>query len=262
MLEFKNFSFSYDKPKKKAKNYLLKNLSFSITPNALTAILAPNGTGKTTLFNVLLGVFDNYEGEILLDSKNLKDYSLKQKAKVLGYIPQHFESPFDFSLLEVVLMGASPNLGSFEVPNKDIKEKALGLLKNLGLGDRLDSKFHSLSGGQRQLGLLARLRLQNAKMLLLDEPSAHLDIANEILFFKNVKKLLESKKTALINIHNPSAVLAFCDYVCMIKDSKILAFGSVKEVMNTTNLSLLYDVPLETFTHNSKTFLDVYKGMC
>ncbi|PAF49286.1 hypothetical protein BKH43_07105 [Helicobacter sp. 13S00401-1] len=261
MLEFKNFSFSYTKSKKKSKNYLLKDLSFSIIPNSLTALLAPNGTGKTTLFNVLLGVYDNYEGEIYLDSKNLKEYSLRQKAQVLGYIPQHFESPFDFSLLEIVLMGASPYLKGFKQPDGSIKDKACTILEELGLGEKIDSKFNSLSGGQRQLGLLARLKLQDANLFLLDEPSAHLDIANEILFFKNVKKLLKSKKTALINIHNPSSVLAFCDYVCMIKDKKILAYGSIKDVMNTKNLSLLYGVDLEAFSHNNKIFLDVYKGI-
>ena len=182
-IEVKNLRFCY------GARPVIGDVSFTAEKGELLAVLGPNGVGKSTLFRCLLGFLKPVSGEILVDGKELGAYSRRELAKKIAYIPQSHTPAFDHTVLDSVLMGMTAQLGVFEQPGQAQREKALQMLRALGI-EKLSSRgCMKISGGERQLMLLARALVQDASMLIMDEPTANLDYGNSCRVMERVKKL-------------------------------------------------------------------------
>ncbi|BAJ55470.1 ABC transporter ATP-binding protein [Helicobacter pylori] len=248
VLEVKNLSFKY------SQKLILDKLSFSVPKNSITSILAPNGSGKTTLLKCLLGLLKPLEEtEIKACNKDILPLKPYEKAKLIAYIPQVEYYAFNFSVLDFVLMGKATHLNLFAMPKaKHIKE-ATSVLERLDLESLKDQGINDLSGGQRQMVLLARSLLQRTPLLLLDEPTSALDLKNQALFFDAIKDEMKKRElSVLVNIHDPNLVARHSTHVVMLKDKKLFLQASTQIAMTSHNLSTLYDTPLEAIWHDNK----------
>lgn len=250
ILEIKNLSFSY------GKKSIFKDISLSAESKSITAILGPNGTGKTTLFHILLGLYKPCEGKAYIDKTNIFALKPNHRAKYLSYVPQEWQSPFNYNVLDVVIMGGVHKTGLFSTPKDSFKTLALNLMEEIGILELKNAGINELSGGQRQMVLLTRALIQDSPILLLDEPTSHLDIKNQTLLFRQLKNQVEKRSLCvLINIHDPNLVSAYADKVYMIKKTKVFSSGGIKETINKTNLSDLYDINIEVESLNDRLFV-------
>ena len=178
------------------------------------------------------------------------------RSKFIAFVPQHFECVFDYSVLDFVLMGANNQLGIFASPSGALRDCALALLEDLGIVHLCNRSLFALSGGQRQMVLLARALFQKSRVIFLDEPTAWLDLKNQSIFFEVLRsKIAQYNLCALINIHDPNLVCKYANKVVMIKNGKNLCAGSVGEVMNEENLSTLYDMPVRVERVKGQAFV-------
>ncbi len=209
----------------KALSYrsILYDLTFSVAPGELVAILGPNGAGKTTLFRCLAQLIKPDQGEILLQGRPIEVYSPKELYQILTLAPQFSQIGFPYTVLTVALMGRASYLSPFSRPRKHDYEKAQEALALLGIQDLASRPFNTLSGGQRRLVLIARALAQEAKLLLLDEPTAHLDLKHQILVLSKIRELSRQKGlTILVSLHDPNLALTYADRVLCLKKGKLV----------------------------------------
>ncbi|KYC48998.1 MAG: Cobalamin import ATP-binding protein BtuD [Candidatus Methanofastidiosum methylothiophilum] len=234
MININNLSFNYGAFK------VLEDVSFSLEKGKLCALFGPNGSGKSTLLKCLAGLNKVSNGEVFINGGNLNSYTPKELARLVAYVPQEHKPPFPFKVKEVVLMGRTPHLGGFFSPSKadlDYTDYAMNII---GIDNIAERYYTELSGGQRQLVLLARSFAQNTPIMLLDEPTSALDFKNQINIWKILKSLASKGKTVVVCTHDPNYVSWFCDTVVFIKEGNLVKFGDSKEVMDNDILKLLY----------------------
>ncbi|WP_211272906.1 ABC transporter ATP-binding protein [Methanobrevibacter arboriphilus] len=240
ILEIKNASFSYDN-----ENNVFEDISFSISKGDVLCVLGPNGTGKTTLLKSLNGLNNLKSGEVILKGNPLNSLSFTEIAKVIGYIPQGHIPTFPFSVLDVILMGRSPYLGLTESPGeKDIKI-AENVLKNLNILHMANREYTNLSGGEKQLVFLARVLAQEPDLLILDEPTSHLDFGNQIRFLEIIDNLSKKGLTILMSSHFPDHAFISSNKVAIMKDKHLIDFGTPENVITEKTLKFLYNIDLE-----------------
>lgn len=194
LLEVKNATFAYD------KENIFENLSFSVGSSQAFLIVGPNGCGKSTLIDNLLGMYNLKSGEIHIQDKNINEYKPKEIAKHLAYVPQSHEKSFGYEVIDVIAMGRTYATKMFSPPSKEEIKKAYEALELIGLEEYAHRQYTKLSGGELQLVMIARAIAQNAKLLIMDEPTAHLDFCHEL----NVLEVI----TNLIKEHDISVVMA------------------------------------------------------
>lgn len=244
ILEVNNISFSYD------DELIFEEISFSINKGDVLCVLGPNGTGKTTLIKCLNGLQDIDSGEILINGKNIKKLSFSQISKHVGYIPQSHVPSFPFSVFDVVLMGRSPYLKLTESPRKEDEKIAEKSLKTLGIYDLKDKEYTNLSGGERQLVFLARVLTQQPDILILDEPTSHLDFGNQIKLLEIVDKLADSGLSVIMSSHFPDHAFLSSTKVAIMKDKKFIDFGTPDEVVTEENLEKAYSIEVKLIELN------------
>ena len=244
ILEVNNISFSYD------DELIFEDISFSINKGDVLCVLGPNGTGKTTLIKCLNGLQDIDSGEILINGKNIKKLSFSQISKHVGYIPQSHVPSFPFSVFDVVLMGRSPYLKLTESPRKEDEKIAEKSLKTLGIYDLKDKEYTNLSGGERQLVFLARVLTQQPDILILDEPTSHLDFGNQIKLLEIVDKLADSGLSVIMSSHFPDHAFLSSTKVAIMKDKKFIDFGTPDEVVTEENLEKAYSIEVKLIELN------------
>lgn len=231
----KDLRFRYD------ESWVLDGLSFEVKKGEILGIIGPNGSGKTTILRILSRVLIPQEGEVYLNGKNLLELSQKEIAQVIGVVPQDTYFPFPFTVGEVVLMGRSPWLSNFGFETeKDLKiaSQAMALTNTLTFSDRL---IFELSGGERQRAIIARALAQKPRVMLLDEPTAHLDIGYQIEIYDLVKKLNAEKGLTLIIVaHDLNLASEYCDRLLLVDRGRIYQMGSPKEVITEENLFKVY----------------------
>lgn len=236
-IEVKNLSFSYKKGVP-----VLQNISFSLESGKFICLLGPNGVGKSTLFKCMLGLLRNYTGQILIDGEDIKHLSQKELARRAAYIPQSSSPVFNYTVSDVVLMGTTalgPVLGSPGQKERDFARKALELLGISHLENRM---FMNISGGERQLVLVARALAQQAGILFMDEPTANLDYGNQARVLEQVRRLTRQGYTVIQSTHNPEQAFLYADQVLAVKDGVVAAQGSPAQVMDRELIKSLYGI--------------------
>ena len=196
-LEVRNLSFSY------GEHEVLHDISFCAEKGEFVSILGANGVGKSTLFRCILGLLPGYSGDIFIDGQNIRSLSVKGLSKLVAYIPQSSTPVFNYSVEDIVLMGTTSSMGTFSSPGKKEIEKMEWALHKLGIEKLRKRCFHRLSGGERQLAVIARALVQQSGILMLDEPTASLDFGNQMLVLSTVKSLASEGYTIIQTTHKP-----------------------------------------------------------
>jgi len=224
------------------QHQVLKNVSFDASPGECIAVLGPNGVGKTTLFRCLLGLRTPSSGSISIDGKIMEKYNSAQLAHAIAYIPQNASPVYNYTVLDMVLMGVTHSLPRFRGPAEAHTEKALEILKNLGIMHLEERGCNEISGGERQLVLLARALIQDARVLIMDEPTANLDYANRFWVMKRIQMLGSSGYTVIFSTHEPNHALAYASRVLALKNGEVLLNGNPRTVLTEDALSSLYGI--------------------
>lgn len=239
LFEVRNISFSYDGEE------IFSNISFSIDSGDVLCILGPNGTGKTTLIKCLNGLHDIDAGEILINGKNIKKLSFKEISRHIGYIPQSHVPSFPFKVIDVVIMGRAPYLNLGESPKKKDMDIAINSLKTLGIEHLKDKEYTNLSGGERQLVFLARILCQQPDILILDEPTSHLDFGNQIRLLEIVDNLAEAGLSIIMSSHFPDHAFLSSTKVAILKNKEFIDFGTPEDVVSEENLKRAYSIDVK-----------------
>jgi iron complex transport system ATP-binding protein len=226
-------------------NPIFSNLSISLPSGAVTAILGPNGSGKTTLLDLFLGLLTPTAGTVAIHGKARTTYSPKDLKRIIGLVPQNESIPFDLSLLEYVLLGRAPFLGLLQTPGPRDRSAALTAIDQVGLAHLQHRPVPHMSGGERQLASVARALTQESQILLMDEPTSHLDLANARRILNLMSRIKRHGRTVLFTTHDPNAAAAAADHVVLLKQGCLLAAGGVAETLTTELLSATYDQPIE-----------------
>jgi len=210
-------------------------------------LLGPNGCGKTTLLNCIHGDFVLSSGEILIDGQDVKTMTIAERAMKMGYVFQEHSAPFPYSSLEVVRMGRAPHLGLFQAPTKKDTVLAEKIMDEMGIGHLSAKRYTMLSGGERQLVLIARTLCQEPEMILFDEPTSHLDFKNQALILRTISRLADKGLTIIMTSHFPNHAWLLSSRVAMMGRGGIVAEGPADTVMTAENLSETYGLKVKVF---------------
>lgn len=246
VLDVENLGFYYQ-----AKNFLFQQLNFELHQGDILAILGQNGCGKSTLLDLLLGIHQPIQGSIAVH-------------KVIGFVPQFFSSSFSYSVLDIVLMGRATHIHTFAKPKRQDYHLAMQALDYLHLTHLAKCEFTSLSGGQRQLILIARAMVSECQVMLLDEPTSALDLANQDMVLSLLQDLSYKRKmTIVFTTHQPNHAVAIANKTLLMKKDNI-QFGETSQVLSMEHLTKLFHLPMleqqtnyqnATFAH----FVPLYK---
>jgi len=237
--------------------FLLRDLSFTVQEGQMAALLGLNGSGKTTIIKLICGLLKAKSGNVLIDEKDILRMGEKARARLISYVPQFCSIVHDIPVLDVVLMGISPYLKEFQAPARKHVIQAYECLEILGIQDLADSSYLTLSGGQKQMVLIARALLQNGRYLILDEPDSNLDLINKNKFMKQIRHITDTyRKGCLISMHNPEYALNYCDKIILVKDGTISLINLKKEEIKTIEkkLSTVYG-PVSILQYREKYLL-------
>ena len=241
ILQANAITFKYDS----ADQAALKEISFDVYPGSVTAILGPNGAGKTTLLHLLLGLNRPVSGTILLNNKPINQYSRHELSRQSGLVPQSEYVPFAYSVLEFVTLGRAPYLGPLELPGEKDLQIALTAMKNVGISHLENRAIPELSGGELQLVLLARALCQQPRILLLDEPTSHLDLSNRNITLRILNQLRAAGTTIIFSTHDPAAAALIADHLVLMRAGQVLDSGGLDKVFTSEMLSKVYGTPVE-----------------
>lgn len=228
----------------KADALVLNDVSFSISSGEMIAFLGKNGAGKTTLLRIIPSFLTPLGGDVLIDGVSVRSMSLQDKAKAIAYIPQFSQTAFAYTVRESVLMGKSPHISLFNKPSKNDERRALEILEELGILALADRPTNKISGGERQLVLIARALMQDAKLLILDEPTSFLDYSNQLLVLEKTYELVKKGYACLYSTHNPDLALAYSTRVLAMDKGKIAFSMKPEELEGSDALSSIYKRPL------------------
>jgi iron complex transport system ATP-binding protein len=239
MLSFQNVTFGYRRAQP-----ILQAVNFELHPGRIMAILGPNGVGKTTLLYLALGWLSAWDGEICLDGHTLRSHSRQERGRWLALVPQSEHTPFDYTVLDYVLMGRAPHLPPLGMPTPTDYAATLQALEQVGLAAMAEHPVPQLSSGERQLMLLARSIAQSPRLFLLDEPTAHLDLRNKSRLIQIMRGLRTQGVTLLMTNHEPEVVLAVADDVLLLEPGGVAQFGPLEQVFTAEALSRVYNMPI------------------
>lgn len=237
-MEVESLCFSYK------HKQVLQDVSFTPPENKLLCLLGPNGVGKSTLFRCMLGQLTGYSGSIGINGREVRSYSPAALARCVAYVPQSHHLVFNYSVTDMVLMGTTSRFSALSVPGRNERLLAEQAIEMLGITALADRSFLQLSGGERQLVLIARALAQQARILIMDEPTANLDYGNQLRVLDRVKGLTRDGYTIIQSTHNPDQALLFADSVLALYDGRMIAFGHPREVINEELLRCLYGVEI------------------
>lgn len=232
--------FHYDP----ARTSGFKDVNFSLENGEVMAILGPNGCGKTTLLKCINRLIELQKGNILLDNQNIHHLSRTRIAKSIGYVPQLHQPAFPFSVLDTVLAGRSPHLGLLESPGSKDLQIAEQSLETMGIYHLKDKPYTQISGGERQMVIFARVLAQQPSLLLLDEPTSHLDFGNQIRLLNEIKKLAATGLPIIMTSHFPDQVFMVSDIVAIMKEGAFMDCGQPDDIITEANMQSVYGIPV------------------
>ena len=241
-IELSDISKSY------GERILIKDYNYIFLKNDRIGIIGPNGCGKTTLFRMILGSLPVSNGKIKIAGKNISDFTTKALANMIAYIPQYHSPVFAYTVLDMVIMGRASHFSAFETPKEPDQEAAFAALEKVNALPLANRKYTSLSGGQRQLVLIARAICQSAKIFIMDEPAANLDYANHQLLMEIISGLANQGYCIIMSTHSPEHPFSVGNKVLLMKSGKVMGFGSPKEIITSETLQSVYDIEMDVIT--------------
>jgi len=219
-----------------------RDASFRLAEGEVICLLGPNGCGKTTLFKTILGLIAPQGGRVTIDGDDLSRWSRARRARTLAYVPQAHVSFFPFRVLDTVLMGRTAHLGPFAMPGERDREAARDALRGLHVEDLALADYTRISGGQRQLVLIARALAQEPRFLVMDEPTASLDFGNQVMVLEQVQALAARRIGVIMSTHAPDQAFACADRVLLMQNGRIVAEGAPEAVLTSERLREVYGV--------------------
>jgi iron complex transport system ATP-binding protein len=228
-----------------------RGLNVALTGGEVLALLGPNGGGKTTLLKTLLGLIPPLGGEVFMTGRPLSRLSVQERARLIAYVPQGHAGAFAFTVEDMVLMGRSAHADLLSRPSARDRQVAAAMIERLGIAHLSDRPYTMISGGERQLALIARALAQEPRIVVLDEPTASLDFGNQGKVMREIRALAEAGLGVIFSTHDPNHALRFADRAMLIQDGSCVADGASREVLTGEALESLYRTRIETI--ESKT---------
>jgi iron complex transport system ATP-binding protein len=235
-LEAKNLDIGY------TSRRVGSDISLALATGEVLCLLGPNGSGKTTLFRTLLGLLPAQGGQVALDGADLYSRARAEVARLVSYVPQAHAAFFPFTVQEVVLMGRTAHLGVFSSPSRHDREVAGAVLERMRLAPLADSIYTRISGGERQLTLIARALAQEARIVVMDEPTANLDFGNQVRVLEHIQSLARSGIGILLSTHDPDQAFLCATRVAMLHEGRLAYSGAPDEVITAESLKRIYGV--------------------
>jgi iron complex transport system ATP-binding protein len=241
VLAINNLSFHYNN-----SGMVFSGVSFTVDKGEILSILGPNGAGKSTLLNCIANLFTPFSGEIVLNGEPTVKMGIRDIARVIGYVPQLHMPTYAYTVLEFTVMGRTPYIGAFATPSADdyrIAEEALERMKITHLRDK---SYTEISGGERQQVTIARVIAQQPQLILMDEPTAHLDYGNQYRVVQMIRELADEGYAIIITTHNPEHAIILNGNAAILNREGKFSVGQTDETLNAKTLSELYGLPIKT----------------
>jgi iron complex transport system ATP-binding protein len=246
-ISVKNLHFSY------GETDVLSDITLQAPEGKFTVILGKNGSGKSTLLKLIAGLLPYHTGHIEISGFDLKRLKIAERAKLIGYLPQFHTPAFPFTVEEVVLTGRASYV--FTVPGRKDREKTDEAIEKAGIHHLRQRPYTDLSGGERQLVMIARVLAQEPKVVLLDEPLSHLDLSNQVRFLALIRELVLSGLTVMAVLHDPNIAFMHSDNFILIKNGAIRNLHGDESPWDTSILRDLYDVQIETLPFRNRALV-------
>ena len=258
MLAANDISFAYGRYRPvnrghgpaKAGHYVLQDVSLEVKRGTIVGLLGPNGSGKTTLLRILSGILSPFAGRVFIGGQPIDQLTRRELARRVAVVPQETRSTFDHSVMDMVLMGRYPHLGPFELEGAADQKIAREALAATGTAPLEARAFATLSGGEKQRVIIASALAQASEMLLLDEPTAALDLRSQFDISALLRRLnAERGTTMVVSTHDLNLAAALCDHIVMLKSGQVLARGATRDTLTAENIRWLYDVDADVEFH-------------
>ncbi|HNS55835.1 MAG TPA: ABC transporter ATP-binding protein [Smithellaceae bacterium] len=253
MLNIEKLYFNHSSAdfRRSGREDVLKGVSCKIPGGRMTTVLGPNGSGKTTLFKCISGLWHPYEGAIFHGGRDITKLSAALRAGLIAVVPQEHDPPFPYKVADIVLMGRASHVALFSAPSQSDVQAADCAMEQIGISHLRHRPYTKISGGERQLVLTARALAQETPLLILDEPTSHLDFRNSLLILSKVRDIVrQNSLTVLMTLHDPNLAMQFSDHVVMIVEGTVLAQGLPAEVLTPENIRLMYGLDVSVIRHN------------
>jgi iron complex transport system ATP-binding protein len=256
LLRVDNVSFGY--AARRGPGFALRDVSVSVERGSLTGLLGPNGCGKTTLLSLMAGVQRPDRGTVALDGTDVSRLTRRQMAQRVASVPQETHPAFDYSVMEMVLMGRHPHLGAFALEGPADIAIAQEMLASTGTGHLSERAYMTLSGGEKQRVVIAGALAQSPDLLLLDEPTASLDLGFQLDIASLLQRLNHERGvTMVLATHDLNLAASLCTHLVMLRNGQVLAHGTTRDVLNANMVRELYGVESEVRFHDQAGHLTV-----
>jgi iron complex transport system ATP-binding protein len=223
---------------------LVGGIDLELLDASTTCLMGPNGVGKTTLFKTILGLLPPLRGRVLIGGQDIARMSREQIARRISNVPQAFQGDPSHTVIDIVVMGRTARLGLFSTPSRDDTAAAWRALETLGIAGIAERSADRISGGQRQLMLIARALAQDTDVIVMDEPTASLDLGNRLALLDHVRALSAKGLSLLVSTHEPEHAFAIADRVAVLGRGQRFEVGPVDEILTSDRLSDLYGLAL------------------
>jgi iron complex transport system ATP-binding protein len=251
MLHASELSYGYSSGRH-PRSFTLDDVSVTVERGSLTGLLGPNGCGKTTLLNLLSGVLQPAHGQVSLNGISLAGRSRRDIARHLAVVPQETHPAFDYTVMEMVLMGRHPHLGTFELEGPSDLALARDALAATGTDHLAGRAYMTLSGGEKQRVVIASALTQSPEVLLLDEPTASLDLGYQLEIAALLRRLNRDRGvTMVLATHDLNLAASLCDRLILMRDGRVVAQGATRDVLTASSIRRIYDVDADVSFHGA-----------
>lgn len=240
LLELRNVACGYE-----ASHPILTDVNFTVESGEICCLLGPNGVGKTTLFRSILQLMPTLGGEIRIDGQDIRHWKSAHLAKYMAYVSQYHVPPFPYQVKDVVLLGRVNSTGYFSQPKKEDFEIVENVMEDMGIRHLRDRSYTDISGGQRQLVMIARALAQQPHFLVLDEPTASLDYGNSVRVLKQICKLKDLGYGVIMTTHNPDQAFLCDSKVALLQRDEPVKYGYAVDVIVEKNMRSAYGVDID-----------------